>query len=938
MNWKIGIVVMMVAFFAGQVFAGTYGGGKGTEAEPYLIDTPEHMQEIGDNSGDWGSHFKQMADIDLGSYTGTAYNIIGLSWGNHFTGVFDGDDHRISNFTYTSTATDYIGLFGVVGGPNAEIKNLHLVNPDIDAGTGRQVGALIGYVIEEGTVSINNCHVDGGNISGNLDVGGLVGFNGMASIINCSVKCTVTGEDYIGGVVGGNARDIINSRSSSIVSGTSYVGGLVGGSEGGQVINCSSSGEVTGTYWGAGGLAGYDYETSGGGIISNCYSSANVAGVEAVGGLVGSAYDTISNSFATGSVRGTEAVGGLAGDGDGEILQCFAMGDVEGSIKVGGLIGWSWPLRVYDCYAKGNVLGDASVGGLVGVNEDGTMERCYSTGFVTGNNHVGGLVGKNDDGATSCFWDVNTSGQATSAGGTGKTTAEMYDPNTFIDVGWDFVKPIWKVCDLASYPKLWWERCPIAAPVLYSDPEVTLGTDNTLYWEPVDRAEMYYVECFNEPNFVSISLNSDWIYNSEFTFSNLDIGQTYWYRAKARTAPDILTWLQTSQEDFETSTLENIRVDSIPGSVVLAKETALTVTEEVGGTRYNGGRGNPNYITGGRFNFFECTSNCTLKEIRQRMFHYSGNTVQFVVYEAIEQDGQYEKIHSNSVTKGYGVQWSNSHGISVPLIKGRYYAIGVVGKGNLYYYDFGGNNILSWGTRVGSGGSSYPTPDTLSYANSSLHYGQRLTTEIEPDFYPAGNIVASAIDLCEGGSWADLEFSITQPADTNLTVDVLDATDDGVIIADVNDGEDLSWIDVNSIKLRANLSTDDPSITPALHDWSVTYTDPTTIIESDWSNVVWSMQGTLGDAVDVMLDPNSLKNANMANALSNKIDEVLAMIDDGLYEDARAKLENDILKKTDGCVKKGEPDKNDWILTCDEQDEIYQLITETIDYVTSLIE
>jgi hypothetical protein len=84
------------------------------------------------------------------------------------------------------------------------------------------------------------------------------------------------------------------------------------------------------------------------------------------------------------------------------------------------------------------------------------------------------------------------------------------------------------------------------------------------------------------------------------------------------------------------------------------------------------------------------------------------------------------------------------------------------------------------------------------------------------------------------------------------------------------------------------------------------------VMESDFSNIESSMQGTLGDAVDLMLDPNSLKNANMANALSNKIDEVLAMIDTGNYQAALKKLENDILAKTDGCANSGQPDKNDW--------------------------
>ena len=101
-----------------------------------------------------------------------------------------------------------------------------------------------------------------------------------------------------------------------------------------------------------------------------------------------------------------------------------------------------------------------------------------------------------------------------------------------------------------------------------------------------------------------------------------------------------------------------------------------------------------------------------------------------------------------------------------------------------------------------------------------------------------------------------------------------------------------------------------------------------------------AIEDTLDEAVDEIsnLDPNTLKNSNMTSALTDKIDEVLAMIDAGLYEDALDKLEKDILKKTDGCANSGEPDTNDWIETCEEQSQIYPLVIETIEYVRSLME
>jgi len=41
--------------------------------------------------------------------------------------------------------------------------------------------------------------------------------------------------------------------------------------------------------------------------------------------------------------------------------------------------------------------------------------------------------------------------------------------------------------------------------------------------------------------------------------------------------------------------------------------------------------------------------------------------------------------------------------------------------------------------------------------------------------------------------------------------------------------------------------------------------------------------------------------------------------------------------KTNGCAETGRPDKNDWIITCEEQGELYPLIIETIENVRGLM-
>jgi len=96
---------------------------------------------------------------------------------------------------------------------------------------------------------------------------------------------------------------------------------------------------------------------------------------------------------------------------------------------------------------------------------------------------------------------------------------------------------------------------------------------------------------------------------------------------------------------------------------------------------------------------------------------------------------------------------------------------------------------------------------------------------------------------------------------------------------------------------------------------------------------------TLRDLVDVIngLDPAVFKNSNMANALTNKINAAIVMIDEGFYQEALDKLENDILKKTDGCAAIGSPDRNDWIKDCETQAGIYAQIMEAMNLLKTLI-
>jgi len=443
-----------------------YSGGTGDPNNPYQIATKADLQALAANTGDYGKCFILTADINMGSQVFTTAIIAADN--NSFTGTFDGNGHKITHFTINGGSNSDLGLFGYIDS-GGNVKNLGLENFSVNGDSNSyDVGGLVGYNYEG---SISNCYSTG-TVSGHsdyYDVGGLVGKNEYGSISNCYSTGSVSGFDTVGGLVGANDYGpISNCYSTGTVSGgsDSYdVGGLVGWSYYGTISNCYSTGEVSGSQ-DVGGLAGENYN----GNVSNCYSTGTVSGGSDsydVGGLVGlSNYCTISNCYSTDTVSGgsgSNSVGGMLGHSDGNISNCYSTGSVSGgsgSDYVGGLAGYNED-SINNCYSTGTVSGGSDsydVGGLVGDN-DGPIADCYSTGAVSGSSYVGGLVGLNYNSSgsiVSSFWDINTSGQTTSAGGAGKTTAQMKTESTFTTAGWDFTN-IWAICEGTNYPRLIWQ-------------------------------------------------------------------------------------------------------------------------------------------------------------------------------------------------------------------------------------------------------------------------------------------------------------------------------------------------------------------------------------------------------------------------------------------------------------------------------------------------
>ena len=240
----------------------------------------------------------------------------------------------------------------------------------------------------------------------------------------------------------GSGSEIRNVGLEDVdIKGNERVGGLVGQNRG-NITNSYSTGSVTGIGLNfVGGLVGHNYDS---GTIENCYFYGSVSGQHEVGGLVGS---------------NEKPYGGTAMP---RILRSYSMGSVTGTGRVGGLVGLNyWDGEIINSYSHSSVSGESSViGGLIGEVYGVTVINSYSTGQVTGSgSYVGGLIGYKHHGTIiHSYWDIETSGQTTSGGGEGKTTAEMKQQATFI--GWDFTD-IWDIIEGVTYPYLRWEEAPV---------------------------------------------------------------------------------------------------------------------------------------------------------------------------------------------------------------------------------------------------------------------------------------------------------------------------------------------------------------------------------------------------------------------------------------------------------------------------------------------
>ncbi len=391
-----------------------FAGGSGTVDDPYLIATEDQLRYLANQTdivraGRTDADTNQKRSVE-GYYQLVADIVLTDAWlpiGNYensnnyvaFSGTFDGAGHTISGLSTIESDYDAQGLFGVV--QNATITNL-------------------------------------------------------------TVEGNVTGDSYVGGIVG-YVRFLYDSEGSDWNTGAT------------RISNCCNRASVTGRY-AVGGIAG---STSGS-------TSSN----EDYGTLVSQCcnYGVIHAQRNGDFDRHSSAAGGVVGSaGNCKVEYSYNRATVEAGYVAGGVVGQSLGLAaVYNCYNTGYVYDhvtaagyEGNSGSIAGRLVKSALSDCYGL-IPADENAIYAPIGATDTSTTVANYKM-------------LDRASMWRSDDFVAMlNLDAVTDTMTTSFVAggSYPLLKWEVSPDA--ILAEDPYITQDpiSPATSYKQDAEAAEL----------------------------------------------------------------------------------------------------------------------------------------------------------------------------------------------------------------------------------------------------------------------------------------------------------------------------------------------------------------------------------------------------------------------------------------------------------------
>ena len=308
-----------------------------------------------------------------------------------FNGTLNGNGHTIGGL-YVSHTESPAGLFGVLG--NATIQDLTLTSTYVTGNI--RAGVLAGTIDANQSAKISKVRVEG-TLVATERVGGIIGYveasgTGRINLTDCSFSGTITGNTNVGGILGktgtGSGSVVLSGcTANASIYGSTNVGGILGHltGAGDQITDCKSDSSIFGTSY-IGGIVGAAEPAIGSLTISNCQNNGILLTDHTTGGIVGGAVTTTDSSSI-------------------DILNCRNIGEIYSGTSAGGILGKAQQngadstLRLQGCKNSASIQGTESIGGIIGyaLIENGifTVNACENYGTLSAaEDSAGGIIGE----------------------------------------------------------------------------------------------------------------------------------------------------------------------------------------------------------------------------------------------------------------------------------------------------------------------------------------------------------------------------------------------------------------------------------------------------------------------------------------------------------------------------------------------------------------
>lgn len=339
--------------------------------------------------------------------------VVGKGHVGGFVGSMDYADLVISNSVNNSpvfASVNYVGGFLGDATDGASVSILQSENNGNVVGASDNVAGFIGSTRGDSLNIIESLNT--GDVSGDVVVGGFVGENSTATLIDGAVnRGSVQGKTYVGGFIGYDHHSeakVKGSANEGSVNGVEYVGGIVGfvDEKKFDIDSTTNKGEVTGSNRTAGFIGFFD-----GGrdrdilTVENSVNLAKVVADSNFAGFVGEIqFDTrvvFKSNRNSGRIKGPKNAGAFIGLAYGALIsveECANDSAVSSSINAGSLVGFAdgeTELYAENVFNSGFISGDTAIGAFVGRTEYGKLrvENALNVGYVSGDYAIGAIVG-----------------------------------------------------------------------------------------------------------------------------------------------------------------------------------------------------------------------------------------------------------------------------------------------------------------------------------------------------------------------------------------------------------------------------------------------------------------------------------------------------------------------------------------------------------------